>query len=82
MPQGKRSTERPSKDYAGGSKSPPANSPPHSPIRGMTEGDMGKYGIGDNTPVQTLKKPDKKWREVAGGGSAGGVQRKKPKPHV
>jgi hypothetical protein len=66
-------------DYASGgaAKSPPGNAPPGSPLQGKTEGDLGKYGVtGINPPNKAPERPDKGYRKVAGGGSAGSVQKR------
>jgi hypothetical protein len=65
-------------DYASGGApgTEIANTEPGSPLRGKTEGDVGKYGLGENPPNKAPQRPDRKFREVAGAGSAGSFQKR------
>lgn len=65
-------------DYASGgaSETQIANTEPGSPLRGKTEGDVGKYGLIENPPNKAPQRPDREFRKVAGGGSAGSFQKR------
>jgi hypothetical protein len=70
---GKQST-----DYASGAEEAGKGEANASqPLKGKTEGDLGKYGINENRPARAATEPDKNFRDVAGGGSPGAVQAKK-----